>query len=251
MSDFRLYNMALGRLNNFFVRTDNLFAESDTTPDVTQGVVFFSNNTSNTTITNFDLTSVSQMGNNAGAFEGKKIHVFFIDGSTRLVNGGPLVLASSNGLQGTNAYIELLYHNSSWIETGRSYNQSNVIRVDSNALKTVSNTFPNASTGNIIVAGRGNHTVIKMFHETGSNVAIRRVIGGEEGQFITLLAAGASHSLVIVNSDAADTLISTTSASATQFRLVSSAAVTFVYNNRRWHEIAPIVSGTGGISTAV
>lgn len=251
MSDFRIYNLALGRLNNFFARTDNVFAQSDATPDVTSGVLFFSNNTSNTTITNFDLTSVSQSGNNAGQFEGKQIGVFFLDGSTRLVNGGRLVLASSNGLQGEGNYLELLYHNSSWYETTRSYNQSNVITVDSNALKTVSNTFPNASTGNVIIAGRGNFPVIKMLHSTGSNFALRRLIGGEEGQHVTIIAAGASDSLVIVNSDATDTFICMSSGSATQFRLTSSAAVTFVYNNRRWHEITPVVSGTGGISTAL
>lgn len=251
MSDFRLYNMALGRLNNFFVRTDNLFAESDTTPDVTQGVYFFSNNTSNTTITNFDLTSVSQAGNNAGGFEGKQITVMFLDGSTRLANSTRLVLSDSNGFQVVNGQIGFLYHNSAWYETTRAYNASNVITVDSNTLKTVSNTFPNASTGNVIIGGRANNIVIKMLHSTGSNWTLARAIGGEEGQHLTILAAGASHSLVVVNSNAADTFICTSSASSTQFRLVSSAAITFVYNNLRWHEITPIISGTGGISTAV
>ena len=92
MGDFRIYNLALGRQNNFFARTDNVFSQSDTTPDVTNGIVWFSNNTSNTTITGFDLSSTSQAGNNAGNFEGKVIRVFFLDGSTRLANAAPLYL---------------------------------------------------------------------------------------------------------------------------------------------------------------
>ena len=175
----------------------------------------------------------------------------FLDGSTRLVNQAPFYLASSNGLQGVNNTIQLVYHNSGWTELSRSYNQADVISVSSNAWNTVSNTVPNAGTGNVVVTGRGQHVTLKLIHEVGSNLAIRRAIGGEEGQRLTMLAAGGSHSLVIVNSDAADTFICMSSASSTQFRLASSAAVTFLYNNRRWHEITPVVSGTGGISTAI
>lgn len=252
MGDFRIpYGFALGRLNNFFAKTDGLFAESDATPDVTNGSLFFSNNTSNTTITNFDLTSVSGAASIAGLFEGKVITVMFLDGSTRLANAAPLYLAGSNGLQGAGNIISLLYHNSGWYETSRNYNQSNVISVDSNALKTVSNTFPNASTGNVIVRGRGEHVVIKLFHEAGSDFALRRAIGGEEGQRLTILAAGGSHSLVICNSAAADTFIVMSSGSSTQFRLVGSAAISFLYNVNKWHEITPVVAGTGGVSTAV
>ena len=146
MGDFRIpYGMALGKYNNFFATTSNVFSESDVTPDVTLGSLFFSNNTSNTTITNFDVTGFGA-GSQAGQFEGKVIEVVFLDGSTRLANASPLILAGSNGLQGANNSIRLAYHNSSWIELNRSYNASNVISVDSTTWNTINNIFINSST---------------------------------------------------------------------------------------------------------
>ena len=257
MGDSRFTSIGWGKYANFSSRTDNLFAQGDTTPDVTNGVLFFTNNTTNTAITNFDLSTVGPInGQSKGTFwqefEGKEIKVFLLDDSTRLVNGGRLVLQGSNGLQGPNNFISLIYHNSSWIETGRSYNQSNVITFSSAAwLTATGNPVMNASTGNINVTGRGSNIVIKHLAEAASNIALRRAVGGEEGSHLTIVAVGGSHSLVIVNSDATDTFICTSSASSTQFRLVSSGAVSFIYNNRRWHEITPVVVGTGGISGGV
>jgi len=242
--------IAYGPYNNFFARTDNVFAQADTTPDVTNGNLFFTNNTTNTTITNFDLTLTGGgAGSNAGAFEGKEIKVFFIDDSTRLVNGGRLTLAGSNGLQGPNNNITLIYHNSSWIETGRSYNQSDVITFSSaNWLTATGNPVMNASTGNVNVTGRGKHIVIKHFVEAASQIALRRLVGGEEGMHATILASGGSHALVICNSDASDTIICVSSATSVQFRLASSAAIQLVYNNRRWHEIVPINTNSSNIT---
>ena len=104
MGDTRFKNgLALGSYNNFYATTAGVFAQADTTPDVTDGVLFYSNNTSNTTITHFDLTVVGGgAGSNAGAFEGKVIKVIFLDNSTGLANTGNLKLATSDNLQGKN-----------------------------------------------------------------------------------------------------------------------------------------------------
>src|SRR3990167_9507866 len=200
MGDTRFTSLALGKYNNFAANTAGLFSENDTTPDVTNGVLFYSNNTTTTTITHFDLSVPGGgAGSNAGAFEGKVIKVIFIDSNTRLVNGGNLRLASSNGLQGPNNTIEMLYHNSAWTEFSRSYNQSNVITFSSAAwLTATGNPVMNADTGNVNVTGRGDHIVIKDFQEASSAIALRRAVGGEEGQLLTVISAGGSDSLVIV-----------------------------------------------------
>ena len=249
MGDFRIpYGMGFGRYGNFQSRTDNLFGQGDATPDVTNGTLFFTNNASSTTITDFEFTVPGGgAGTNWAAFEGKEIKVFFLDDSTRLASNSRIFLSGSNGLQGPNVNVSLIYHNSAWYETSRSYNQSNVIVVDSNNIKTVTgNPFMNASTGNINVTGRGDNIVINMIHDSTGNWTMRRAVGGEQGARITLIAGGDSHSLVIVNSAAADTFVCVSSATSTQFRLASSAAVQFVRYLNKWHEIVvlQVQSGT-------
>ena len=244
MGDFRIYNLALGRQNNFFARTDNVFSQSDTTPDVTNGIVWFSNNTSNTTITGFDLSSTSQAGNNAGNFEGKVIRVFFLDGSTRLANAAPLYLATSDGLQGANNNIELLYHNSGWYELSRSYVNSGYLNVTSAGLNTNATL---ASLGTGVVNVIGNVRLLNLTAESTTPVVLRRAINGEQGQMLTLIANGGSDALIIVNTAANDTFATTsTAAGATQFRLASSGAITFVKSGAQWYEVRAIGSTTGG-----
>ena len=246
MGDTRFKNgLALGSYNNFYATTAGVFAQADTTPDVTDGVLFYSNNTSNTTITHFDLTEVGGgAGSNAGAFEGKVIKVIFLDNSTGLANTGNLKLATSDNLQGKNNWIELIYHNSAWIECGRSLNQSNFITVDSRTWLVASDVVPNVSTGNVIIRGRGPHVTLNLVHDSTGNLALRRAIGGYDGQLLTIIAGGDSQSLVIVNSAAADTFVCVTSASSTQFRLATSASVTFVKYLNKWHELVPIFSNS-------
>jgi len=248
MGDSRFTSIAYGKFNNFAANTAGLFAQGDTTPDVTSGVLFYSNNTTATAITDFELSAPGGGGgSNAGLFEGKAIKVIFLDDSTRLISSARMLLAGSNDLQGTNNSVELLYHNSAWVEFSRSYNQSNVITFSSAGwLTATGNPVMNASTGNVNITGRGWHVVIKDFQAASSAIALRRAVGGEEGQLLTVMAIG-SAALVIVNSDASDTFICTTSASSTQFRLASSAAIQFVYNNRRWHEIVPIFPNSSTI----
>ena len=78
MGDTRLTNFALGKYANFYSTSANVFAQNDTTPDVTNGVLFFSNNTTSTVITNFDLTGFGA-GSQSQQFEGKLIKVVFLD----------------------------------------------------------------------------------------------------------------------------------------------------------------------------
>lgn len=113
------YGNALGFVNNFNYRgtTAGLFAQGDTTPDVTYGSLFYANNTQDTVITHFDLQDYA---NRASEYEGKLITVFFLDDSSRLANGGRMFLAGSDDLLGQNHSITLIHSRSGWREIDRS-----------------------------------------------------------------------------------------------------------------------------------
>ena len=113
------YGEALGFVNNFNYRGDTagLFAQADTTPDVTTGQLFYTNNTQDTVITHFDLLDYANRSVN---YEGKVITVFFLDNSSRLANGGRLFLQGSDDLLGENHSITLMHSRSGWYEINRS-----------------------------------------------------------------------------------------------------------------------------------
>src|SRR3990167_2683496 len=113
------YGQAKGFLNNFNYRgtTAGLFAESDTTPDVTHGDLFYANNTTGTVITHFDLQNYGVRGVN---YECKVITVFFLDDSSRLANGTRMFLSGSDDLLGANHSITLMHSRSAWYEMSRS-----------------------------------------------------------------------------------------------------------------------------------
>lgn len=227
MGQFRLVNgVALGPANNFFATSANVFSEADATPDVTNGNLFFSNNTSTTVITHFDVRSTSDAGNNAGSFEGKVITVFFLDDSTSLANTGQFLLAGSDGLQGANSVISLLYHNSSWTELHRSRNISDVLAVTSASL---------GGAGQIDARGR---RLVTTSATAGSAAVIRTAINGEQGQLLTIYNGGSSMTLV-VNSAAANTFVSSSSASAGTMVVVGSAAFSFIRIGNKWIEERP------------
>ena len=230
MGDSRLTNFALGKYANFYSNTANVFTSGDTTPDVTNGVLFFSNNTSNTTITHFDLVGFGA-GSQAQQFEGKLIKVVFLDNSTSLLNAANLILAASDGIFNQNSTIELVYHNSAWIELNRTHSRS-VLTVTSADLATVG-----ANTGGANVRGV---SVLNLSSTAADPIVLRKGLGGAQGQILTIVAVGGSNSLIIVNSAATDCFVSTSTATGTQFRLANSGSVTFVRAGATWKEITPI-----------
>lgn len=224
MGESRFTNLALGKYNNFFATTANVFAEADTTPDVTNGVLFFSNNTTNTVITHFDLTSTSQAGNNAGAFEGKVIKVVFLDDSTGLANAANLKLASSDGLQGANNAIELVYHNSAWIEFSRSVNQTGMLSATSADL---------GAAGTVNAKGRD---VVTLVSSAGSQPTLRLATNGYQGQILRVVCAGSTCSIV-VNSAANNAFILSSSAGGTSITMANSSTLSFIRIGAQWLEL--------------
>lgn len=246
MGDFRIpYGKAIGKQNNFLAGiagqkgylagTQGLFGQGDTTPDVTNGCLFYANNSGATTITDFDLSS-PRGGGQPGLYEGKEIKVWFLDTNTRLARSNRLVLSGTDGLQGLNNAIDLIYHNSAWYETNRNYLNPGVAQANSANL---------GLTGNVNVYG--NTRVVEVFSASGSAATLRTAVGGEQYQMLTLIAVGGSNSIVIVNSAAADTFVTTTSSGTpTQFRMMNSGAITFVRRGQNWLEIRPVSGNSDG-----
>ena len=152
---------ALGFVNNFNYRgtTAGLFAQGDTTPDVTYGSIFYTNNTQDTVITQFDL---QDFANRQAEYEGKIITVMFLDDSSRLANGGRLFLNGSDDLLGQNHSITLIHSRSGWRELDRSKpNQNGGIVVSAAMAGTAALTvnrdtqtvFINATASPIVIAG--------------------------------------------------------------------------------------------------
>lgn len=236
MGESRLTNFALGKYANFYATSANIFAQGDTTPDVTGGVLFFSNNTTSTVITNFDLTGFGA-GSQAQQFEGKVIEVVFLDDSTGLANNARILTASSGNFQGSNVSTRFIYHNSAWILFGTNYNAPNTVRVDSN---NIGSYVADTTSGTINITG--NTESILAFAYATSPLVIRRVLNGQQGQNLSIVSAGPSDVLVVVNSAATGTFASTSSTSSVQFRLASSGVISFVYSGAQWLESKPVWS---------
>lgn len=168
------FGRALGREGNFQSRTDNLFTESDTTPDVTFGSLFFENNTSATVITHFDLSSPSTAGTFWSQFEGKLIDVYFLGGSTTIANAGQIRLAGTDNLFLPDQTLSLVYHNSSWIEVARSRNTRSEVT-----------TFTVAGAS---VSLNVNDVSLAIINATAATTIVS-LSGGQVGQQVTLVRA--------------------------------------------------------------
>lgn len=189
MGDTRIrYGLALGRMNNFYTGstdqtkrgylagTDGLFKQADTTPDVTNGYLFYTNNSAATTITDFKLMhpAFGTSNNLAGLFEGKVIKVFFIDGLTTIANSTRVVLADSgNTTFGANSTIELMYHTSSWYEICRN------IKTASSSSGRVINVGTSSSVTPITVTANDKIIYLKT---TSLTAQVSGFAGGVEGQ---------------------------------------------------------------------
>lgn len=191
MGDTRIrYGLAYGRMNNFttgyagqrgyLAGTDGLFINGDTTPDVTNGFLFYTNNTAATTISHFDvLHPVGTGGNIAPLFEGKVIKVFFLDTNTTL-SGAQLILANSDNNFTVNSTLEMLYHNSAWYE------------IDRVSVKPTSTTFNIVSSNGTAqffdATGVGPIVILK---GTTDVALLRSISGGYTGQIITMITGSA------------------------------------------------------------
>ena len=115
------------------------------------------------------------------------------------------------------------------------------------------NTTAATGTGQVVITGAGPLVTLDLNSSSTTPVVLRQVIGGEQGTQITLVASGASDALVIINSASnIDGLFVglTTGATSTQFRLASSAAVTFSKFGNRWIEIRPVFINSSAVGVS-
>ena len=186
---------ALGRVNNFNYRsnTAGLFAQGDTTPDVTTGSLFYANNTQDTVITHFDLQDYA---NRAVNYEGKIITVFFLDDSSRLANNGRLFLNGSDDLLGANHSITLMHSRSAWYELERSKPNQNGGIVTTNIAGTAALTVTRDTQ---VVFAIGTATPVVIAGISGPSYIGQRLV-------LALNSAGISYQ---IKSDAAVAIVGT------------------------------------------
>ncbi len=176
------YGLALGFANNFRTVQNTTAGDisGNTTPDVTIGGLFYTNNTSPLTITNFLLQDTA---NRLGSYEGKIIRVFFLDTGTQLANAGALFLSGTNNLIGANNSIELMFSRGSWFEMDRSY----VTR--SEITTFVTNAQSSLNVDNVRVA---------ILNNTGATTnKIIGLSGGQVGQEVTFMNIGSNPVILI------------------------------------------------------
>jgi len=215
------YGMALGPENNFYSKeTAGLIAVADATPNVYNGGLFYTNNTSNTEITDFDFGPRADRPNCLSQNEGKVIRVVFLDDSTTLVNATNLKLANgTNYTPGANSSIDLMFHNSAWYETGRTQIENGSYSLSGASSAGADQTYNVAGLSVIGIA---------------DSCGIYRLTSGVAGQRLTLIMQE-SASVIIANSDATDTIVLNSTSLAT-YVLTSNQTLDLINYGSRWYE---------------
>lgn len=194
MGDARIvYGLALGKQGNWYTtwqnKTHGLLAQASTAPDVTTGCLFYSVNSSATTITNFGLRvagSPDTGGNIAPLFEGKVIKIFFTDGSTTVASNARIYLANSASFAfPSNSVLDLIYHNSAWYETSRS--------IDGNSVRSI------AVGGTNMVLTVTNADKVLTLAGTDASTILSGISGGYIGQQIILISGSGGANITVTS----------------------------------------------------
>ena len=202
MGAFRIpYALAYGKYGNFQARTDNLFASTDATPNISQGYLFWTNNASATSITYFDGATNGLINPE----EGQEIKVICLDNNTTFVNSNQLRLREGANIPApTGSSWDFIYHNSTWFETYRSYNTAGVLALES----------ANVAAGGVITINPAV-TAVTLLTGASSAMNIQRMDGGYTGQLVTVIGIGSSVTLTTNSAGANDTFVVKTVAGTT------------------------------------
>ena len=116
MGDFRVrYGFALGKQGAAaYASGALLFPYDDSTPDVTDGSFFLTNNTGATTISYFDVRGPG--GLVSLDHQGKRITIIANDNLTTIGRGGQLHLSDTGAALTTGQTVTFVYYNSAWYE---------------------------------------------------------------------------------------------------------------------------------------
>ena len=204
--------MALGPYNNFYASSANCITSGDTTPDVKLGSLFYTVNTSATSITDFD-----------NGEEGQIINIIMLDTMTTIAESVEIKLAgSANMVAGGNQIISLINHNTAWYEISRSVNVSPRIAYVSTG-----------SAGNTAVVDVRGKSLVTLNASGGAPIQLERLINGVLGQVVTIMNLNSA--AIIVNSGGAATIL-VISSSGGNYVMTGSDSVSFILNDM-WREI--------------
>lgn len=180
------YGQAHGFVNQFNYRGTTAGNISGlAAPNVTEGDLFYANNTDALTITNFIL---SDTANRLAQYEGKTIKVFFLDTATQIDNAAPLVLQGTGNLRiGTASagasWLELMHSRGTWYETARSQpNRSEVTVLAINA-----NSSANVDGVKLLVLNNTGSTTTRLI----------ALSGGQVGQIVSVISQGSNANTII------------------------------------------------------
>lgn len=175
MGDFRIrYGWALGPEGTFAAMSDRtLITPGDTSPDVSLGSIFYTNNTSATTITYWDVTGPGGASIASANHEGKVIYVYFNDANTSITASSVVLLKGGSGVIPAGTWSKFVLRNSAWYEVSR----------ETPAATGDVQTFTLGGTSNTL-----NVTGLKVAIITGTATPtlITALSGGEIGQTVYL-----------------------------------------------------------------
>lgn len=210
MSDFRVkFGMSLGPEGTYAANSAlTLITPGDTTPDVSTGVLFYTNNTSATAVSYFDVVGPGG-GTGVAEHQGKVITVFFRDGNTSLTAGNQLLLKGNTGVIPSGTVSGFLLHNSAWYETNRQQ------PLTTGNLTTL--TIGGTDNAPSVV---GLNTVILL---TTATTTITGLSGGYAGQAVSIMKAVAAAGTAVTITGAANFMLAGTAS----FVMNDSAVYTF------------------------
>ena len=172
MADFRIKGgLSLGPYGTVGGTSgQHLLSVDDTTPDVSLGSFFLTQNTGATTITYLD--GVLSGGLN-GVEEGKVVVIRFGDNLTTVANAGRMFLQGTGAAMTTGQTLSLIHFNSAWYEIARS-------ELGRESVKTVT-----LAAGSAAINVAGVRTLIVT--PSGGAVTVLGLSGGVIGQYVTIL----------------------------------------------------------------
>lgn len=219
MSDFRIkFGFAMGPYGTEgtlgITSAGNTFTSGDATPDVTLGSYWLTNNTSATTITDFDgrLT-----GGITGIEEGKVLEITFGDGNTTLTEGANIRMTDSGNTFEAGDSIRFINHAGRWDETTRSVNPAGGVVTVTDA-------------GSIGLSVTGVKVVLLV--TTAATATLAAFTGGYIGQEVT----------VVLNTGAVATRISNTGGATDNIAVAGTAWTTLQHHAA--YRFVKIGSGT-------
>ena len=207
------YATALGPYGNFYARSDNCFAQSDSNPSVKLGSLFYTINTTATAITDFD-----------DGEEGQLITIIMLDGYTSISESAEIILAGSANFQaGANKTINLINHNSAWYELARSGNVTKSTAYVSTG-----------SAGNLKSIDVNGISLLTLTASGGAPITLQRMVSGALGQIVTVINVN-SASIIINSGGVIGNIVLT--ASAGNYVMTGSDAASFIQASDCWREI--------------